>query len=302
VSGGSGADVFNVRATSLSPLNSLTLDGGLPTSPADTLNFDAGNLAVTCSPGKYRPGRLQPVFFSNFEFIHINNAAAFCTFYGPDTADRTALTGLDAAHRFVQVLYLNALGRVGSMAELDQWVAALNGPGGSTAAIANLIERSPEARDHLVTAWYLAFLNRRPINGEELGWASMLLLGQTEEQVLSDILGAPESFNHAQTLGSSGTPQERFVKSLYQLLLNRDGSPSEVAGFVNIFSAIGAQQIALTFLESSEFRMDLAEAYYNALLHRASDAATRSAWAASSLDAATMRVVFDASSEVFTNG
>src|SRR5205085_4368370 len=100
------------------------------------------------------------------EMIHLNNAGAVSRFYGPDTADRpTALAGLDANHRFVQVLYLNVLGRAGSTAELDLWVGLLGGANGRF-QVASGIEHSLEARQHLVRAWYRAFLGRTALGTE----------------------------------------------------------------------------------------------------------------------------------------
>src|SRR5262249_54979006 len=150
-----------------------------------------------------------------------------------NTADRaTALPGLMADERFVQVLYLNALGRVGSKAELDAW-ASLFGSGTqlqAQAAIATGIEQSAEGRDHLVKSWYVNYLGRQAQNGEELGWVNLLQAGQTEEQVLSQILGnsGHEFYDRAQTLGFGGTADQNYVRALYQALLNRTASNSEV--------------------------------------------------------------------------
>jgi hypothetical protein len=142
---------------------------------------------------------------------------------------------------------------------------------GLPAGVASGLEHAPEARTHLVTGWFQTYLGRLPANGEEQGLVTMLLQGQTEEQVLSRILGSQEFFNHAQTLIASGTPQERLVQALYQLLLKRAGSPGEVAGWIKVLPQLGAQGMALDFLTSSEFRINLFTSYYNTLLHRAPD-------------------------------
>jgi hypothetical protein len=54
----------------------------------------------------------------------------------------------------------------------------------SQATVAAGIEQSPGARDHLVRSWYWANLGRHAAGGEELGWANLLLQGQSEKQVL----------------------------------------------------------------------------------------------------------------------
>jgi Domain of unknown function (DUF4214) len=119
--------------------------------------------------------------------------------------------------------------------------------------------------------------------------------------VLSGILGSAEFDSRAQTLTSTGTTQERDVQALYELLLNRTGEALGVQGWVSQLPRIGLQGVAQDFLTSTEFRGDLFEGYYNALLHRPSDPAISNA-VFSNLDAATVRIVFGASPEFFTNG
>jgi hypothetical protein len=60
--------------------------------------------------------------------------------------------------------------------------------------------------------------------------------------------------------------------------------------------------VALAFQQSVEFRTDLTEAYYNALLHRPDDPMGLNGWVFSNLDAASIRLGFEASPEFFTNG
>jgi hypothetical protein len=204
-----------------------------------------------------------------------------------------------AQEHFVQALYLDELGRPGTTAELDGWVAALNGLGGPQGVVAG-IEGSFEARDHLVKGWYQTFLGRAAAGGEELGWVS-LLADHTEEQVLSQILGTPEFFNHAQQLVSSGTPQERSVQALYLLLLNRTGSMAEVDGWVSALPQRGQAGVALGILQSLEYRTDVISGYYTSLLHRPADGEL-SGWASSGLDLATVRMGFETTPEFFLNG
>jgi hypothetical protein len=214
---------------------------------------------------------------------------------------RPSFPGLTAQERYVQALYLDELGRPGSKAELDAWVAVLNGPGGAAAVVAG-IKGSSEATDHLVKSWYQLFLGRPALGGEELGWAKSLQLGQPEEVVLSQILGSPEFYSHAQTLVAVGSADQRYVQALYQLLLHRTASPAEVDGWVNKMPPLSRQGVALNFLTSAEFRINLIEGYYNGLLHRPSDAAGLNAWVLSGLDATTVRGDFETGPEFFTNG
>src|SRR5262249_11823337 len=101
--------------------------------------------------------------------------------------------GLTRQERFVEALYLDELGRAGSMAEVDGWVGVLNAPGGSQQAVTTAIAGSPEARDHLVKGWYITILGRQANGTEEQGWVNALA-SQSEDQVLSGILATPEFY------------------------------------------------------------------------------------------------------------
>jgi hypothetical protein len=232
-------------------------------------------------------------------------------FTGPGQAQRTAaLAGLDAQERFVQALYLVELGRAGSKPELDGWVSFLVSPGGSQAAVAATISASPEARDHLVRSWYVNFLGRQAQGGEEQPFVAMLLAGQTEEQALSVLLGSEEFFGRSQVLTTSGTPQERYTQTLYQLLLNRPAGADEVAGWVAVLSAgLSRQQMALYFLQSQEFHTDQFQGYYMVLLHRlpsidptSEEQSFITSLLLANMDVHAARNVFESSSEFFTNG
>jgi hypothetical protein len=185
---------------------------------------------------------------------------------------------------------------------LDFWAAMLNGSSAAQTGVAAAIDHSAEARDVLVKSWYVSFLGRPAQGGEEQGFVNQLLQGQTDEQVLSLILASTEFDNRAQTLSSTGTADQRFVQALYQLLLNRTGAASEVAGWINALPALGRQGVALSFLDSAEFRTDQFEGHYNALLHRIDDPTGLSGWVASGLDIETVRVAFESSNEFFANG
>ncbi len=267
----------------------------------NTLTIEANGQPVQSQPGSVVGGNLQRVNYTNVTTTNINNAGSDNTISGPNTADRTnAFTDLTAPERFVQALYLDELGRAGSLSELEGWVGVLNA--NSSTVVAADLASSAEATDHLVQTWYQTYLGRTPSNGEELGWVAMLRRGVTEESVLSGILGGSEFFNRAQTLEASGTPQERYVQALYQLLLGRAGKPSEVQGWVGDLSQMGQLGVASNILQSRESRTDLVEGYYNVLVHRPGDQSGLQFWGFSNEDAFTIRIGFEASAEFFANG
>jgi hypothetical protein len=217
-----------------------------------------------------------------------------------DLPDVGAVEFLTSQERFVQALYLDELGRPGSKAELDNWVSVLNGPGGAN-AVATGIVGSFEGRDHVVKGWYQQFLGRPAMNGEENNFVAMLRT-QTEEQVLSDILGSQEFFNRAQTLGFSGSADSQFIQALYSLLLKRTPNTAEINSWLNLLPTVGRQGVALDFLQSQEYRIDTVEADYITLLHRIGDTLGVNHWANSNLDLVKIRINFEATAEFFNNG
>jgi hypothetical protein len=168
--------------------------------------------------------------------------------------------------------------------------------------VASGIVRSREARDHLVKGWYVTYLGRTAANGEEMGFVNMLLAGQTEEQVSSQILGSAEFFGHAQTLVSAGTPQQRFVQALFQLLLTRTGGAGEIAFWVNELPVSGQSGVALGIETSSESRAATVAGYYSTRLHRTADIGGAASWVASNLDLTGIRIGVESSTEFFNNG
>lgn len=209
-----------------------------------------------------------------------------------------ALAGLEPVAAFVQTLYLDELGRAGSPAELSANVAALNA-GASPQAVVSGIINSPEARQRTVAGFYNEFLGRSPSGGEEQGWVNLLAAGQTQEQVLSAILSDPqqEFFNRAQGLVATGTPDQRFVASLYAPLLGRMASDAEVAGQVATLSTVGQQGLALGFLRSTEYRTSAFNDLFDNVLNRDADQAGLTDFLNSGIDLAAARFQFVTSNE-----
>jgi hypothetical protein len=211
---------------------------------------------------------------------------------------------LAASQKFVQALYTDELGRTASAAEVASWENVLGGPGGQAAVVSG-IANSTEARTHTVTGWFQTYLGRTPSAAEVSVWAP-LLASQTQEQVLSGILGSTEFFNDAQNMGFGGTgptaADQNFVIALYQDLLGRTPSQTEVNNQVAALQQMTPQQLALSFLQSTEYRTDVVEGYYTSLLHRSGSAAEVAGWVNSALDLRTIRMDFEDSAEFFVNG
>ena len=210
---------------------------------SNTLIVDAEGATVRTTPGVVTFGDPQSIDYTNVSAIEINNASVN-SMAGPDTADRAiAFAGLTAQEREIQGLYLTDLGRAGSKAELDNWVAQLAAPNGLQ-NVTNAIEQSHEGMDHLVKSWYISYLGRSAQGGEEADFVSQLLHGGSESQVLSQILSSSEFYARAQQLISSGSADERYVQALYQVLLNRNGDAPGVQTNTLVVQFAGRQAVA----------------------------------------------------------
>jgi hypothetical protein len=129
-----------------------------------------------------------------------------------------------------------------------------------------------------------------------------MLSGETEEQITAAILASPEFYAHAQTLSSTGSADQRYVQALYQVLLSRSATSTEVSGWVSQLPAIGRFGVALGFLESNELRTGAVTLFYTTFLQRSPDAAGLAAWVGSGQSLEHIREGFETSSEFFSNG
>jgi len=95
---------------------------------------------------------------------------------------------------FVQALYLDVLGRIGTVGEINAWASAL--PTMGQTGVADAILHSPEALGRIIDSFYLRFLGRQSDAGGRAGWISFLQNGGTEEQVESRFLSSTEYISH----------------------------------------------------------------------------------------------------------
>src|SRR5262249_20383038 len=127
-----GNDTMSLDLSNGSPLTAdyIAFAGG---TDRDTLHIEANQqYGIGAATDSFLAGG-QRVLFAEVEAISLNGAAGMQGFAGQNEADRAqAFAGLTADERFVQAVYLDALGRAGSTAELDGWLPVLHGTGGAT--------------------------------------------------------------------------------------------------------------------------------------------------------------------------
>jgi len=203
---------------------------------------------------------------------------------------------------YIAHLYMTALGRSASNAEVGYWEAVLQGWGGP-AVVANDINHSPEALKRIVDGWYLSYLGRSPHNGEEQGWITLLERGSTEESVLSGILASQEFYSRQAALNSSASSNQAYIESLYTLLLGRTPSATELASWLTRLPSVGRAGVAEGFVLSSEFRQNTVYADYSNILHRSllPSLTEISIWANSGLSLLDVSIGIESSYEFFAH-
>lgn len=165
----------------------------------------------------------------------------------------------------VQKLYLTILGRAPDPTGLSAAVNAIEAgtPVGQMAAI---LLTSAEYDSILVQAAYKADLGRAASLAEQANGVSAMLNGLTANGLHLALLGSVE-YN---TLHVSNTD---FVQSVYQDVLKRTASPSEVANAqVAITRGLSRYQLVQFLLNSAEAQINTIDALYLAYLGRQPEA------------------------------
>jgi hypothetical protein len=130
-----------------------------------------------------------------------------------------------AGAAWVTGMYENLLGRVPSQAEVNQWVADING-GLSTTAIAYSFAAGTEREDNRVTADYLKYEDRAPSQAEVNQWVSDFLLGLSNEDVVAGFVGGPEFYD------KNGGGPAAWLDAAYFAVLGRHADAAAFASWM----------------------------------------------------------------------
>jgi hypothetical protein len=231
---------------------------------------------------------MNPVYVGRFHglgtsFLYQDDVNGIQALYGAGTgsvqtlAESSPPLPADKIQPYVASLYQLVLGRPASQPEIDYWVTINNQRGEK--AVEKGIERSMEARTVLVRGWYQKFLGRAASAAEAQAWASAMDRGASEEQVMCTLLGSQEFYARAQTLFATGSGNERFVKALYQVTLNRAAGAGEVKAWLAVVQTRGLAVAARSMLATTEYRADAVWADYATFLGRTPSGAEVNGWA-----------------------
>jgi uncharacterized protein YkwD len=194
---------------------------------------------------------------------------------------------------YVHRVYERVLNRTPSSGDIAFWTSygAVHGIYG----IINAVERSVEARDRQVRAWYATYLGRNPAGGENQFWVNMLVGGASEEQVLASLLGSAEYVQRMAGIyggGSSG-----FIQGLYNQVLGRSASSNEVGYWLSVLPRTGTAGVATFFVHSTEYRTGQIRTYYTTLMRRTPSSSEVAYWVGSGIDLSSIRIFFETSPE-----
>ena len=132
------------------------------------------------------------------------------------------------ATQWVTGLYNDLLGRGADTAGLNAWVNAL-AIGVSRNQVGFDFATSPEREGIIITNDYVNFLKRSPEPGAVNFWRAFLTQGHNRNDVAIQILASTEFFN------LRGGDSSKFIIGVYQDILNRTPSTTEISGWLNVY-------------------------------------------------------------------
>ncbi len=200
--------------------------------------------------------------FNNVLLSNILPVVVAPQIYGP--APNTS-----AEDAFVKGIYRTLLGRDADASGLSYWVGILNG-GSARSTLVTAFWNSPENRGREVDTYYQVYLGRSADAGGRSYWINQLQNGADETAIVLSFLLSAEELS---------APNNVFVQRLYQGALGRGASASEVSYWVGqLTQGETRQQVANSFVFSSEAAGVAVDSFYEAYLQRTSDPTGRAYW------------------------
>ncbi|MCU1244451.1 MAG: hypothetical protein JWN02_361, partial [Acidobacteria bacterium] len=179
----------------------------------------------------------------------------------PDTS--TKVNGLAPSDsRWVQMAYVELLGRVASAPEIGVFTTLISSQGGSRLGATQAILASTEYRLVTIRGLYTKLLGRSPSAAEETFWLGAITNGLTEEGLAAAILGSPEFF--AVNGGTVPTWKARAAQFIF-------GAPSaaQLSAFDALIAGGGSRtSIAKALLAGSDARSFRITSWFTAFLRR----------------------------------
>jgi hypothetical protein len=165
----------------------------------------------------------------------------------PPAVPATAPLSADPTTAYVQILYLDVLGRNATAAETPYWVNVVKayGPSQAVSGILN----SPESQTRMVDNLYMQLLARQPDAGGLLHWKGVLAADGLEAVTAGIVSSNEFRSNHP---GNAVTVE-------YQALLSRAPDAAELAQWTPVLSAQGPDAVARGIEATTEFRSNVTQ-------------------------------------------
>jgi hypothetical protein len=173
---------------------------------------------------------------------------------------------------FVTALYRDVLKRAPDTAGFQFWVEQLQA-GATRATVANAFETSAEYRGLEVDQFYDTFFHRSADPSGRGLWVNALVAGRSEADVVVAFLTSTE---YTVTHRDSAS----YVNGLYQDVLGHSADPNGAGVWKDLLErgVLSRNQLALSFLSSTEAYVEAVDSYYTTFLGRPADAAGREAY------------------------
>jgi hypothetical protein len=189
----------------------------------------------------------------------------------PDPPTEVVDPGDVSTSAWVQRLYLDTLGRPSSTSEKQFWLGLLDS-GVSKESIAISLLNSRERRAGVIEDYYQKVLDRSVDPAGLEFWLGVWDRTGGPDVVRASLIGSGEFFQKA------GGTTEGATQKLYNDVLRRSASSSEVAYWIPVLEAVPLANVALGFITSDEYRRTLVEGWYSEYLHRAMDPGADQFW------------------------
>lgn len=176
---------------------------------------------------------------------------------------------------FVKAAYTDFLDRLPTTSELNQTNAALATGGTTRDRVVRDLARSPEYVSTLVEQLYVDTLGRPGDGPGTAFWTEEIRSGRrTVAQVAASFYASPEYYG-----GIGGGTDRTWIADLYQKVLGRSASPSDLDYWAAETARRGRSNVALRMYQSLESRRTRVDALYQALLGRTAETSGRDYWA-----------------------
>ena len=204
--------------------------------------------------------------------------------YNALPAIRTIAEGFSYGERFrqanavVRAMYEDILRRGVDPSGLSTWSAMLAGGSGGPALVTSLTNSAEYIRLRIRQA-YTEVLGREPEPGGMDHWYQTIRAGRaTVDDVQRRFLSSDEF------LSKAGGTNEGFVRRMYESVLGRTASSTEVTLWVGQIGALGRERVTDAIWFSREAAGRRAAVYYTVFLKRAAERAGVEFWATILLD------------------